>query len=145
MNGEFVVIAFLAVNMTFSASAQPAPLEELFLEVSAGENGEPTISQDEFQLSKNEYYRLNFVCAEDVGDTGFQFESVPLLSNSHLRVVSVEGQEIHMQGLSFHTLQCDEAGTIRFSFYPVRSGTFEFTVQDHDEPANITKGKFVVE
>ncbi|ABL71088.1 MULTISPECIES: hypothetical protein [Paracoccus] len=145
MNGKFVAIAFLTANMAFSASAQPAPLEELFLKVAAGEDGKPTISQDEFQLSKNEYYRLNFVCAEDAGDTGFQFESVPLLSNSHLRVISIEGQEIHIQGLSFHALQCDEAGTIRFSFYPIRSGTFEFTVQDHEEPANIIRGKFVVE
>jgi len=143
--GKFVATTLLATGMALSVSAQPAPLEELFLEVVAGQDGKPTISQDEFRLAKNEYYRLNFVCADDADGTGFQFESVSLLSNSHLRVVSAEGQEIHMQGLSFHALQCDEAGTIRFSFYPVRSGTFEFTVQDHAEPANIIKGRFVVE
>lgn len=98
MIGKFVATTLLATGMALSVSAQPAPLEELFLEVAAGQDGKPTISQDEFRLAKNEYYRLNFVCADDADSTGFQFESVSLLSNSHLRVVSAEGQEIICKG-----------------------------------------------
>lgn len=145
MSSKVIALALLATGWTISASAQPSPFEELYLEVSADKEGKLTISQDEFRLSKNEYYRFNLICMDCANGDSFEFRSEPLLSNSHLRVVSVEEQEVHMQGLSFHSLQCDGAGTIRFSFYPIRPGSFEFTVQSDDEPTDTVKGTFVVE
>lgn len=143
---KFVAAVLITGSMSLPALPEPAPLEEIFLEVAVSEDGTPEISQHEFKLSTGKYYRFNFVCTEAGGESGgFQFESVPLLSNSHLRIVSVGNQEIHMQGLNFHALQCDESGTIRFSFYPVRAGAFEFLVQDHAEPPNVIKGNFIVE
>ena len=51
-----------------------------------------------------------------------------LLANSHLRVVSVGDIEIHLQGLTFRAIECDEAGSARFSFVPIRPGSYDLYV-----------------
>lgn len=65
--------------------------------------------------------------------------------NSHLRVVSVGDIEIYMQGLSFHAIQCDEAGAARFSFHPMRTGVYEIYVSEHSDPPQVALGRIVVE
>ncbi|MFA5581636.1 MAG: hypothetical protein WDA25_06755 [Paracoccaceae bacterium] len=127
--------------------SRAGPLEDIYLEVTKNDDDTFSVSQTEFNLSVDGYYRLNFVCPdEDLDDySGFHFESTPLLSNAHLRVISVGDQEIYMQGLTFRALQCDEEGAIRFSFHPVRTGTYEFLVRDHAEPPNEITGNFIVE
>ena len=124
----------------------PPPID-ITMEVRAGATGEPTLSQDEFVLSLGGYYRFNFVCPdEDLSDeTGFNLEVVDLLANAHLRVVSVGDIEIYMQGMSFRAIQCDEAGSARFSFHPMRTGVYPIYVSDHSDPAQEAFGRFVVE
>jgi hypothetical protein len=142
-------IALLLLFITAQAQepgviAAGAP-QDIFLEVTTGPNGEPVLSADEFQLVTGGYYRFNFVCPDAQDDaTGFHFEATALLANSHLRVVSVNDIEIHMQGLSFRAIECDEVGAARFSFHPIRAGTYELYVRDHSDPPQEAFGRFVV-
>ncbi len=105
------------------------PLVDLFVEISTSPNGEPVLSLKEFKLITGEYYRLNINCSDVTDDlAGWRVEATDLLSNSHLRVVSVGDIEIHLQGLTFRAIECDEIGSARFSFVPIRPGTYDLYV-----------------
>ena len=122
------------------------PPLDIFMEVTTGSNGEPILSASEFELVTGGYYRFNFVCPDAKDDaTGFHLQVNRLLENSHLRVVSVGDIEVYMQGLSFRALECDEAGAARFSFHPMRAGTYEIYVRDHSEPPQEALGQFLVQ
>lgn len=147
-----VLVAGLMVLPGAQAQQEPGvvggpPPEDLFLEVTAGANGEPVLSTDEFVLALGGYYRFNFVCP-DPGlndDTGFHFEAPGLIANAHIRVVSVGDMEIYMQGLYFHAFECDETGSIRFSFHPMRRGVYDLYVRDQSDPPQEAFGRVVVE
>jgi hypothetical protein len=125
--------------------ASGAP-QDVFLEVTTGANGEPILSQEEFPLLLGGYYRFNFVCPDAKDDaTGFHLEVTDLLANSHLRVISISDIEIYMQGLTFRAIECDEAGSARFSFHPMRRGVYDIYVRDHLDPPQEAFGRFVVE
>ena len=66
----------------------------------------------------------------DVRDdlTGWRIEMSELLNNAHLRLVTVGDIEIHLQGLSFNAIECDEVGTAHVSFVPIKPGAFPFYV-----------------
>ena len=51
-----------------------------------------------------------------------------LLRNSHLRLVTVGDIEIHLQGLSFNAIECDEIGSAHVSFVPIKPGNYELYV-----------------
>lgn len=105
------------------------PPTELFLEITTGADGAPVLSVDEFQLVTGDYYRLNINCPDVTDDlTGWRVEVPALLQNSHLRIVSVGDVEIHLQGLTFRAIECDEVGSARVSFVPIRPGTYELYV-----------------
>jgi len=124
----------------------PGPPEDIFMEITAGPGGEPVLSEDEFLLQLGGYYRFNFVCPAGEGDfTGFHLEVDDLLANAHLRVVSVGGMEMYMQGLSFRAIECDEPGSARFSFHPMRRGVYQIHVRDSLDPPQEAFGRFVVE
>src|SRR5690606_31541593 len=72
-------------------------------------------------------------------------EVTELLANSHLRVVSVADVEIYMQGMTFRAIECDEAGSARFSLHPMRAGEYELYVRDHSAPPPESIGRFGVE
>lgn len=122
--------------------------EDIHLEMTRDADGGVAISQTEFQLAHGGYYRLNVTCPQEVtSDTGFHFESLELMENAHLRVLSVAESEMefYMQGLSFRAIQCDGKGSARFSFHPMRKGEYPFLVQDHSEPPKEARGRFIVE
>lgn len=105
------------------------PPIDLFLEITTGPDGKPVLSVDEFQLTTGDYYRLNIDCPDVVDDlTGWRVEVTDLLQNSHLRIVSVGDIEIHLQGLTFRAIECDEPGSARVSFVPIRPGTYDLYV-----------------
>ncbi|MCW5696777.1 MAG: hypothetical protein KIS96_08590 [Bauldia sp.] len=119
---------------------------DIYLEVTTGANGEPILSQEEFPLLLGGYYRFNFVCPDAEDDsTGFHFEVTDLLTNSHLRVVSIGDIELYMQGLFFRAIECDEAGSARFSFHPMRRGVYDIYVRDHSDPPQEAWGRVIVE
>ena len=105
------------------------PPVDIFLEITTGPNGEPVLSAREFKLITGGYYRFNINCPDVANDlVGWRVEVTDLLSNSHLRVVSVGDIEIHLQGLTFRAIECDEIGSARFSFVPIRPGTYDLYV-----------------
>ena len=131
---------------TESGVIASGPPFDLFVEITTGPNGAPVVSQIEFTLVQGGYYRFNVVCPDAVDDsTGFRFNVTDLLMNSHLRVISVGDIEFYMQGLTFREIQCDEAGTARFSFYPIRTGTYDMYIADHAEPPHEVIGTITVE
>jgi hypothetical protein len=105
------------------------PPADVFLEIATSPDGEPVLSAREFKLTTGEYYRFNISCPDVADDVvGWRVEVTDLLSNSHLRVVSVGDIEVHLQGLTFRAIECDEIGSARFSFVPIRPGTYDLYV-----------------
>ena len=51
-----------------------------------------------------------------------------LLRNAHLRLVTVGDIEIHLQGLSFNAIECDEIGSAHVSFVPIKPGSYKLYV-----------------
>lgn len=102
------------------------PPVELQIEITSTPEG-PVLSATEFELVTGEYYRMNITSD---GEEDWRFEAPDLLQNSHLRLVTVDQIEVHLQGMSFRAIEIDEGGTARFSFTPIRPGTYEFFVGD---------------
>jgi hypothetical protein len=133
--------------------------EDIVLEVTAGEGGAIELSQTEFRLAWGGYYRFNLVCpsAGVENESGISFEAADLWQNSHLRIVSVSDPNseledvpeinFHMQGLQVRMIDCEGLGAAaRVSFFPMRKGTYPFTVLDDTvDPPRETAGQFVVE
>ena len=102
------------------------PPLDLDLEVMTGPDG-PILSVSRFELVTGEYYRLNVTSD---GEQGWRLEVDELLRNSHLRIVTINGIEVHLQSLAFRAIEFDVAGTARFSFTPIRTGNYDFSVGD---------------
>lgn len=114
--------------------AQPSggPPKDVFVEAQLSAEG-IALSPATIQLDRGAYYRLNLVCLpSDQGDPNFTFETDPLVRNAHLRVLTVDNIEVYVQGLSFRALQCEGEGAVKFSFYPLRAGTYEIHVSDEN-------------
>lgn len=128
-------VALLATVLGLTAMAAQAqvggnlagfPPVDIELDIHENDEGKPEISTDEIPLITGEYYRLNVTSD---GETDWRFEAPELLSNSHLRVLTVnDGIEVQLQGLMFRAFEFDEPGKVSFSFVPIRPGTYEFTI-----------------
>jgi hypothetical protein len=79
----------------------------------------------EFEFVTGEYYRMN-VTAD--GRADWRLEVDALLENSHLRLLTIAGIEVHLQSMGFRGIEFDTEGTAQFSFVPIRPGTYEFSV-----------------
>ena len=124
------------------------PPLDIHLEITTGPDG-PVLSTTEFDLVTGEYYRLNVTSD---GVEPWRLEVDDLLSNSHLRIVTINGIEVHLQALAFRAIEFDVGGTAQFSFTPIRTGTFEFAVGDvpsvrrqRADGGRTTGGTFTVE
>ena len=120
--------AWLALSSAASAQvggnlAAPPPVD-IPLQITTGPNG-PVLSPAEIELVTGEYYRLN-VTAD--GRADWRLEVDALLENAHVRVLTIAGIEVHLQGMAFRGIEFDTEGTAQFSFVPSRPGTYEFTV-----------------
>ena len=88
-------------------------------------DGVPRLSPMEIPLLTGKYYRLNIHCPDVRDDlSGWRIEMPGLLRNAHLRLVTVGDIEVHLQGLSFNAIECDEAGSVHISFVPIKPGSF---------------------
>jgi hypothetical protein len=101
------------------------PATDLRLAITTGPAGEPLLSQREFQVVTGDYYRLNL---KSDGKAVWRVEVPDLLQNSHLRLLTIGGVEVHLQGLMFRALEFDEADEASFTFTPIRPGTYELYV-----------------
>ena len=85
--------------------------------VTTESNGMPKLEPSYISLFVGNYYRLKINCPDVKDDlTGWRIEMPELLRNSHLRLVTVGDIEIHLQGLSFNAIECDEVGSAHVSF-----------------------------
>jgi hypothetical protein len=132
---QSIVAALGLATLPASSHAQvggnlaAGPPIDIFVEISTNPDGGPVLSKKEFKLLTGEYYRFNVNCPDVADDlVGWRVEVTDLLSNSHLRVVSVGDIEIHLQGMTFRAIECDEIGSARFSFVPIRPGTYDLYV-----------------
>lgn len=132
--------------------------EDVFLEVVTAADGGTTLSQNEIRLAWGGYYRFNFICPPGLGnEVGVSFIAPEFLENAHIRIVSVSDtqggfQEVpeinfHLQGLNFRMIDCEGLDlAVRFSFHPMRRGTYPFTVIDDTvDPSREVTGEFIVE
>ncbi len=131
------------------------PPQELYLEITQDDEGAPHISKDEFKITTGDLYRLHI---SSTGFSDWRIEMDELLLNSHLRVLDVDGIEIHLQSMSFRAIEFDEPGNIWMSFVAIRPGTYKFTIARNpriqgfprgtegiQEPDKRTEGVFIVE
>ena len=83
----------------------------------------------EVVLDSGHYYRLTIDCPDVQGDlSGWRIEMPELLNNAHLRLVTVGDIEVHLQGLSFNAIECDEIGSAHVSFVPIKPGVYPLYV-----------------
>ena len=129
------------------------PPSKLDLTVITSEEGYPVLQPMEINLFSGKYYRLGINCPDVKDDlTGWRIEMSDLLHNSHLRLVTVGDIEIHLQGLSFNAIECDEIGSAHVSFVPIKPGAFDLYVgnvpsavgRPIGESGVQAKGKFVI-
>jgi hypothetical protein len=126
---------------------------DLHLSITTTPTG-PVVSPTEFELNTGKYYRLN---TTSQGDPDWRLEWPDLLQNSHLRVLTISGIEVHLQAMVFRAIEFDTPGTASFSFTPIRPGTYTFTVGDNpialglpagqagvQNPGRRAEGRFIV-
>ena len=126
-----VICVFSAVinsNQSLGNLAQYPPLAK-DITITTGVNGIPTLKPKVVNLLTGKYYRLNINCPDVKDDlTGWRIEMHDLLRNSHLRLVTVGDIEIHLQGLSFNAIECDEIGSAHVSLVPIKPGNYQLYV-----------------
>ncbi len=133
--------------------------EDIFLRLTPDAKGGFSLSDTQFHLALGGYYRFNLECPPKgpQNEAGISFAAPELWENSHLRLVSVSDPKsgfetapeinFHVQGLQIREIECEGfTAAARFSFFPMRKGTYPFTVVDETvKPSRETKGSFVVE
>lgn len=129
----FLVIIFLVSGHPVQAQSlgnlAKFPPTAKQLTIRTGGDGAPMLEPAEISLLSGNYYRLKIDCPDVRGDlTGWRIEMKALLNNAHLRLVTVGDIEVHLQGLSFNAIECDEVGAAYVSFVPIKPGTYQFYV-----------------
>lgn len=123
-----LLVASPAVAETLGNLAQYPP-SKINLTITTARDASPKIEPAEIRILSGKYYRLTIDCPDVRDDlTGWRIEMTQLLNNAHLRLVTVGDIEIHLQGLSFNAIECDEVGSAHVSFVPIKPGTFPFYV-----------------
>ena len=108
--------------------AQYPPTKTL-LSITTAANGMPQLSPKTITLQSGRYYRLKIDCPDVQGDlSGWRIEMRALLNNAHLRLVTIGDIEVHLQGMSFNAIECDEVGAAEVSFVPIKPGNYKFYV-----------------
>ena len=105
------------------------PPDEKDITITTTKDGYPKITPEEITLLTGKYYRLHIHCPDVRDDlTGWRVEMLELLRNSHLRLVTIGDIEIHLQGLSFNAIECDETGSAYVSLVPIKPGSYQLYV-----------------
>ena len=124
----FFFFSTFALSQSFGNLAKFPP-ETKEITVTTESNGMPKVEPSAISFFTGNYYRLNINCPDVVDDlTGWRIEMPELLRNSHLRLVTVGDIEIHLQGLSFNAIECDEVGSGHVSFVPIKPGVYDLYV-----------------
>ena len=122
--------AFSSVAATESlGNLAQYPPERIVVTIATADNGAPQLQPEELVLDSGQYYRLTIDCPDVRDDlTGWRIEMPEFLNNAHLRLVTVGDIEVHLQGLSFNAIECDEVGAAHVSFVPIKPGAYPLYV-----------------
>ena len=105
------------------------PPKRISLTITTADSGSPELQPEELTLNSGQYYRLTIDCPDVRDDlAGWRIEMAEFLNNVHLRLVTVGDIEVHLQGLSFNAIECDEIGTAHVSFVPIKPGAYPLYV-----------------
>ncbi|RUT31092.1 hypothetical protein EMQ25_09450 [Arsenicitalea aurantiaca] len=154
-----LALAGTAISQQQSGTVGSGPPEDIFLEFSLNGAGELQMSEDQFTLAWGGYYRFNLLCPGDglENEAGVSFIADRFWRDAHIRIVSVSDPEsgfqevpeinFHMQGMQVGMIDCEGLdAAARVSFFPMRRGSYDFTViNDTVEPVETLTGTFVVE
>lgn len=130
-----LALSLAALALSTPVSAQVGgnlaqyPPEDVRIDITTGPNGVPILSTDELNLTTGDYYRLTFSSdgkGEDAQGNPHarRVELNEFLANIHLRILTISGIEVHLQGMSFRAIELDEKGEASFTFTPIRPGDF---------------------
>ncbi len=145
------IFSSAAANESLGNLAQYPP-ERTKIKITTADNGTPLLQPEELVLDSGQYYRLTIDCPDVRDDlTGWRIEMPEFLNNAHLRLVTVGDIEVHLQGLSFNAIECDEVGAAHVSFVPIKPGIYPLYVgnvplavgRPIGEAGVQAKGKFV--
>jgi hypothetical protein len=140
MRRIFSIVAFLFVLpilAAFETLARAGSLGNLAqfppirtaVTITTDPDGAPKLEPMEIRLMSGRYYRLKIDCPDVTGDlSGWRIEMAALLNNAHLRLVTIGDIEVHLQGLSFNAIECDEIGATHISFVPIKPGKYPLYV-----------------
>ena len=120
--------SYWAVAESLGNLAQYPP-ERIGLTITTADNVRPELQPEELILNSGQYYRLTLDCPDVRDDlAGWRIEMPEFLNNVHLRLVTVGDIEVHLQGLSFNAIECDEIGSAHVSFVPIKPGVYPLYV-----------------
>lgn len=153
-----LLVSHAAMAQSLGNLAQFPP-KRIELTITTAKDGMPQLEPSDITLQSGRYYRLKINCPDVRGDlSGWRVEMPALLNNAHLRLVTVGDIEIHLQGLSFNAIECDEIGAAHVSFVPIKPGTYPLYVGNVplavgrpigesgvQKKGNIAFGRFLVE
>ena len=124
------LFAFSSVAVTESlGNLAQYPPERTKITITTADDGAPHLQPEELVLSSGQYYRLTIDCPDVRDDlAGWRIEMPEFLNNAHLRLVTVGDIEVHLQGLSFNAIECDEVGAAHVSFVPIKPGVYPLYV-----------------
>lgn len=106
------------------------PPTDLTVTITTTPNG-PVVAPTSFGMVTGKYYRLNVTFDGADTDPDWRLEVNELLSNSHVRVLTVARIEPHIQGMPFRAIEFDGHGTVQFSFVVIRPGNYPYIVGDN--------------
>ena len=129
----------LALGLSGLAHAQVGgnlaayPPVDLRIDITNGPEGKPVLSPQRLEMVTGEYYRLT-VSSDGMGkdarneSLARRVELNEFLANIHLRILTINGIEVHLQGMSFRAIELDEKGEASFTFTPIRPGEYQVYV-----------------
>lgn len=105
------------------------PPVDVRIDITTGAGGKPVLTPARLDLVTGEYYRLTFSSdgqgKDERGEPlARRVELNEFLANIHLRILTISGIEVHLQGMSFRAIELDEKGEASFTFTPIRPGDY---------------------
>ena len=134
MTGAVAALAFAgAAHPQVGGNLAAYPPVDLRLDITNGEGGKPVLSPQRLQMVTGEYYRLTLSSDGEGKDArgeplARRVELNEFLANVHLRILTINGIEVHLQGMSFRAIELDEKGEASFTFTPIRPGEYQVYV-----------------
>ncbi len=132
---RLITALLLALAIAAPAGAQVGgnlakyPPVDLRFDITTGKDGVPILTPNRINLITGEYYRLTVISDGEGKDArgdplARRFEVTEFLANVHLRILTINGIEVHLQGLTFRAIELDEKGAASFTFTPIRPGDY---------------------